>query len=261
MRPERFHAEAVVLLLRKQGLATLPEIKTSLGTQVDMTAFRKLREIQYVRSYSHRGRFYALEEQAEFDARGLWTYKGVRFSRFRSLVNTVEEFIRRSPRGFSAAELAAELGVEVKGPLLQLVKSERLVRERVAGVYVYVSPDCVRRKRQVAARKAGSSAGSPGILRGPEDAPTDVAKAALILFLSTLNEKQRRLYAGLESLRSGQGGDAHVARLTGLNVHTIARGREELRQRDLDIDRIRRPGGGRKSVEKKTRRSSRRSKS
>ena len=260
MRPEQFHAEAVVLLLRKQRIATLPEIKASLGTQVDMTAFRKLREIPYVRSYSHRGQFYALEERAEFDAHGLWTYKGVHFSRFRSLVNTAEEFVRRSPRGFSAAELAVELGVEVKGPLLQLVNSKRLVRERVAGVYLYVSPDSARRKRQVAARKAGRSTGSPGILHGPEEDPTDVAKAALILFLSTLNERQRRLYAGLESLRAGQGGDAHVARLTGLNVHTIARGRKELRQRDLDIDRIRKPGGGRKSVEKKTGKSPRRSK-
>jgi hypothetical protein len=261
MRPERFHAEAVVLLLQGQRIATLREIKASLGTQVDMTAFRKLREIQYVRSYSHRGRFYALEEQAEFDARGLWTYDGVHFSRFRSLVHTVEAFVRRSPRGFSAAELAVELGVEVKGPLLQLVNSERLVRERVAGVYLYLSPDPARREEQVAARKAGPSDGPPGILRGPEDDPTDVAKAALILFLSTLNEKQRRLYAGLESLRAGRGGDSQVARLTGLNVHTIARGREELRQRDVDIDRIRRPGAGRKSVEKKTPRSSRRSKS
>jgi hypothetical protein len=36
-------------------------------------------------------------------------------------------------------------------------------------------------------------------------------KAALIIFLSTLNEKQRRLYAGFESLKVGHGGDKQIA--------------------------------------------------
>ena len=71
------------------------------------------------------------------------------------------------------------------------------------------------------------------------------------MFLSTLNEKQRRLYAGLESLRLGRGGDRRLAEWTGLDVHTSAKGRRELLEHDLALDRIRREGGGRKAVEKK----------
>ena len=51
-----------------------------------------------------------------------------------------------------------------------------------------------------------------------------------------------------------------IAELTGLDVHTIAKGRRELFERDQQVGRIRRPGGGRKAVEKKRPRSSPRSK-
>ena len=49
----------------------------------------------------------------------------------------------------------------------------------------------------------------------------------------------------------GHGGDRKIADLLGLDVHTVARGRRELFGGEVDPDRVRRPGGGRKSVEKK----------
>ena len=82
------------------------------------------------------------------------------------------------------------------------------------------------------------------------DAPQ--VEQTLPLFLATLNEKQRRLYAGFESLKWGPGGDAALAALTGLNIKTVARGSRELLSRNLLPDRIRAPGGGRPTVEKKT---------
>lgn len=75
------------------------------------------------------------------------------------------------------------------------------------------------------------------------------------LLLSRMDEQQRRWYVGLESLKAGHGGDAQLARITGMNVETIRRGRNEL-DNDLDdrpIDRVRLAGGGRPRVEKKTR--------
>jgi hypothetical protein len=71
------------------------------------------------------------------------------------------------------------------------------------------------------------------------------------LFLSRLDEQQRRWYAGLEAQRRGHGGDRRLARITGLNVKTIGRGRREL-EADLSacpVGRVRRPGGGRPPVE------------
>jgi Rhodopirellula transposase DDE domain len=88
------------------------------------------------------------------------------------------------------------------------------------------------------------------VCQQPQPHPTQTLHAQINLLLSTLDERQRRLYAGLESKKMGYGGDRHLARITGLSVNTIAKGRHELD--DLDPDsRIRQPGAGRPPVEKK----------
>ncbi len=77
------------------------------------------------------------------------------------------------------------------------------------------------------------------------------------LFLSRLDEAQRRWYVALEADRLGRGGERLLAQITGLDEKTIRRGRAELAHEfaDLPDARVRRPGGGRPAVEKKTRRS------
>jgi hypothetical protein len=74
------------------------------------------------------------------------------------------------------------------------------------------------------------------------------------LLLSRMDEQQRRWYVGLESLKIGHGGDTVLAQITGLNVETIRRGRQELDSdlQDHPPQRIRAAGGGRPPVEKKT---------
>ena len=96
-----------------------------------------------------------------------------------------------------------------------------------------------------------------GLAGGEAD---DELKAAMVLFLSMLNEKQRRVYAGLESLKLGYGGNQQIADFIGMDPRTVAKGRRELEAHDLDIERIRKAGGGRKPTEKKRPKSSPRSK-
>ena len=251
MRPELFRADSLVRLLRKKTIATMADLKSALGTPVDMTVFRKLREIPYLTSYSHAGRFYTLEELAEFDARGLWSYRDVLFSKFGSLVDTAERFVLHSERGYFASELAGELQVEVKDPLLKLLRARRLARELLSGLYLYCSTDPARRRQQVLARRVAVPDEPFGSVPVSQVGASEETRAAIILFLSSLNEKQRRLYAGLESMRMGRGGDQRIAAWTGMDVHTVAKGRRELHERDLQLDRVRKPGAGRKAVEKK----------
>jgi hypothetical protein len=76
------------------------------------------------------------------------------------------------------------------------------------------------------------------------------------LFLSRLDEQQRRWYVALESMKIGHGGDTLLSQITGLHVDTIRRGREELAD-DLHSrpdDRVRLPGAGRPPLKKTTRR-------
>ena len=67
MRLEQYRAKDLIKLLRKNKIATMDELKEMLGTQADATIFRKLRELPYRTSYSHRGRYYTLEALASFD--------------------------------------------------------------------------------------------------------------------------------------------------------------------------------------------------
>jgi hypothetical protein len=75
------------------------------------------------------------------------------------------------------------------------------------------------------------------------------------LFLSRLDEQQRRWFAALESRKIGYGGDRIVAEITGLDEKTIRRGRQELETElsERPKQRIRLPGGGRPLLEKKNR--------
>ena len=65
--------------------------------------------------------------------------------------------------------------------------------------------------------------------------------------LPSMDERHRRLWAGTEARALGRGGIAVVARATGLARNTVARGLGELAEKkSLSIDRVRRPGAGRK---------------
>src|SRR5262245_41865636 len=72
--------------------------------------------------------------------------------------------------------------------------------------------------------------------------------------LMHLDERQRRLFAGLLAEGEGHGGIVRVSQITGLSRTTIARGMAELRNGGrLEAGRVRRPGGGRPRLEKNSR--------
>ena len=263
MNVERYKAADLKPLFKHRGTLAMPELKKALGTSVDMTVFRKLKELSYRTSYSHGGRYYTLDEVARFDERGLWNRKGVWFSRYGTLLATLEAFVSEAEAGCFADELREQLHVEVKESLLRLAKKRGIHRERVGGRYLYCASQLTTRRRQLRKRRAESSIRTHGAAGAEAElgqgGVSDEVKAALLLFTSLLDERQRRLYAGLEALKIGSGGDRQIADLLGLHPRTVAKGRHELLEQDVDAERVRRPGGGRKPLEKKRRRSSGRS--
>ena len=240
-------AESIRELLLRRTIATMPELKAALGTKADMTVFRKLREITYRTSYSDRGKYYTLAELADFDRMGLWSHDGVRFSKHGTLLSSCEALVGEAEAGYFASELESVLQVSVKDALRKLATEGHIVRQEMDGRLLYLAVEARVRRRQLAARTAG--------VRDPSahGAVSDELKAAIVLFFALLDEKQRRLYAGLESLKLGQGGDQRIAGLLGLDPATVSRGRQELVSQDFETDRVRRPGGGRKRLEKKRR--------
>ena len=250
MRPITFPATTLEQFLLRHKVASLPDLKRALGASSELTVFRKLKQLHYLSSYTHRGSFYTLPGIARFDPQGLWAFRDVWFSRHGTLLATAEALVCQSPRGFFAEELAAALHTEVQDPLRILVQRHLLHRSELGGLYLYTSPESAVRRQQILARKAAElvpGLADPSILQCSPEA----LQAAIVLFHGLLDEQQRRLYAGLESLRLGRGGDSRLAALLGLEVHTVARGRHQLLEQQALSGRVRQPGAGRKKTEKK----------
>ena len=62
-----------------------------------------------------------------------------------------------------------------------------------------------------------------------------------------LSERDRRMYAAVEAGKLNRGGLRYICDLLGCSGNTIQRGKEDLQQDNIMGDRIRLPGGGRKS--------------
>jgi hypothetical protein len=251
MKTPQYHLSALKGFLNKRKVATMEQIRAALGDPARCTVFRKLAELESLNSYSHRGKYYTLRSIARFTTQGLWRFRSVCFSRFGNLLQTAEVFVHRSDAGYSAGELKDVLEVKTKHALSQLLRDDRLQREKIGASYIYFSRDKSIARRQRQTRNAHAKTSSASLIVSNPDLAVEEAKATILLFSSMLNEKQRRLYAGLESLKLGHGGDAHIASLLGMDAHTVARGRQELINTDFDNETVRASGAGRLSQEKK----------
>ena len=255
MNKIKYHLQDIIDFFGAHKIATLNQLKVALGNPARATLFRKLAQLEYLSSYSHRGKFYTLATIARFSKLGLWSCQSVWFSRFGNLLQTAETLVARSEAGYSAAELKDILHVKTKHALTQLVRDERLQRKKRDSVYVYLSVENAVARKQEKARKSRIKMSFASVIVTNPDLAAEEAKAIIILFCSMLDERQRRLYAGLESLKLGHGGDAYIASLLGMDPHTVARGRQELISDDLSCQKVRAAGGGRLLQEKKRRKS------
>jgi hypothetical protein len=248
MRTAMFNAQDLQRGLQQRTVCTFEQLADALGTSSRMTVFRKLAELTYLTSYSHRGKYYTLRSSCEFDPSGLWSHRGIWFSSDGTLLDTSKRFVEQAPAGYSANELDNALHVQTRQSLLQLVHKQLISRQRIGEAFIYFALDQVRRQRQISARSKIAEVPVGGV---SAQVLAHEVKAAIILFFGLLDEQQRRLFAGLESLKSGRGGDARVAALLGVDPHTVAKGRIELLDEDIDPTRVRRSGGGRRAAETK----------
>jgi len=218
-------------------------IKDIIGTTSNMTVFRQLKAVGYFSSYSHSGKYYTLGSIPVFDRNDLWSYASVHFSKQGSLMETIPFLVKKAEAGYFASELEELLHVFVHNALGKLFHLGRLLREQIGDQYLYLSP--VLAESQFLTRKKI-------LIQGSAESVSKVHPPGehVMTFLSVLNEKQRRLYLGLESIRLGHGGDISMASVAGVNVKTVSRGRKELMSKEIDPDRIRREGAGRPPLKK-----------
>ncbi len=234
---------------QREKVLSMEGVQDLVNTQSRMTAFRRLKALPYRSSYSHRGMYYTLDGIPEYDQYGVWTFREACFSRCGTLLSTVGALVNVASNGCTAVELEAMVHVRVQNAVKALVDRGELLREQIGHEYVYVFPG--KSAVQLAARKRSVA---PGHSRSPMSGARDPEQVAehLTTFLSVLNERQRRLYLGFESLKIGRSGDVVVASLAGVNVKTVARGRQELESKAVTLERIRAAGAGRPPLKKTT---------
>jgi hypothetical protein len=239
--------QKLIEIFQSEKVLGLEMVKEIIGTTSRMTVFRQLKAIGYHGSYSHAGKYYTLWSIPVFDRNGLWSYCGIHFSRYGNLMETIPVLVNRSEAGYFASELQELLKVFVHNAVGKLFKLGRLLREQIGDQYLYLS--AVRAERQFVARKGILTKGTAQSAARMDSGGQDIIEY-FETFFSVLNEKQRRLCLGLESIRFGHGGDARIALIAGVNVKTVSRGRRELLSKEIDLDRIRRKGAGRPALKK-----------
>lgn len=176
MPPTRDYAQILDRLFRRTPVALLDQLRRALKTTSRTTVFRALTAAGYLTSYSHAGRYYTLKHIPQFEARGLWFFRDVRFSVHRTLRATVEFMVKHAPAGHTHEELQAILGLRVHDPLRSLVNSRRLARERVGTLYVYVDLAPQAAAAQLARRRAGALAAA-----APAKTPLDLPRVVDVL--------------------------------------------------------------------------------
>jgi hypothetical protein len=139
-------------LLRKRRVVTMSDLCEVIGSSSRMTVFRRLRQIEYVTSYTHAGRYYTLYDIARFDSDGIWFYDDIGFSQNGSLKNTVTYLVDGSDAGKFHFDLERQLRVRVHNVLLDLVQSKQIERIKFEGQYLYLSSDKEQSTKQIEQR-------------------------------------------------------------------------------------------------------------
>ena len=240
------HTSKLVQWLEKERILTLDRVAEALGRPARITLFRKLAQLGSRASYSHRGRYHTLDRIADYDEDGLWSFRGVQFSQHGTLGETIVSLVKRSEAGCFASELQTRLQVRVHNALAQLHGVGRLSREQLADQYLYLSrtTDAEQLQERYERMRRAQASGSA------QREELDELGESMCWLLTVLDEQQRRLYLGLESLRVGRGGDRQISRMSGVNVKTIASGRRQLQQRQITTERLRAVGAGRPPLKK-----------
>ena len=153
MVSKKASVKALEKVFRRHPVVELDTLYHTLKTRSRMSAFRRLREFDYLSSYTHAGRYYTLVEIPRFDEQGLWHYRDIGFSREGTLKNTVAHLVEIGHAGQTHRELERLVHVRVHNTLLSLVQEQRIERQRIEKMYLYVSSETERAAQQRAARR------------------------------------------------------------------------------------------------------------
>jgi hypothetical protein len=157
MRTPQFTPNDVIKSFARKEVLSKAELLQEHGWS-PITVWRLLRQVGYLTSYNYNAKYYTLATIPQFDDYGLWAYQDIRFSKWRTLPETIVAVVERSSAGMTAHELAELLHVRNAKPLLtQLILKQRLWREVVDRPFVYLAVEQSQREQQLQRRAEQAS--------------------------------------------------------------------------------------------------------
>ena len=155
MRVPIFELQDLLNAFRRRMVLTKDELLQATQCS-NMTAWRLLQRHGYYTSYNCNARYYTLADIPKFDQHGLWSIRGIRFSKWGSLTKTIIALVEGSEAGMTPDQLQQLLDVKNVRPALgKLVQQGRLAREKISGRFVYFpvenASDRQQRRRQLEA--------------------------------------------------------------------------------------------------------------
>ncbi len=148
MRDPVFGLQHLLTAFRQHKVLTKEQLLAATQCS-NMTAWRLLKQHGYFTSYNCNARFYTLAGIPEFDQHGLWSFRGIHFSQWGSLTETMIALIENSEAGMTPDQLQQLLQVKnIRSGLGRLVQQERLAREKIGGRFVYFPVGDTSQRRQ-----------------------------------------------------------------------------------------------------------------
>lgn len=142
---------ALIDILKRDKIFTLPQLVNLLECSV-RTAQRRLTQWNVHTSYNVNGRFHALPTVPRFDHYGIWKYRGICFSRYGNLTETIIHLVDASASGLTVKELCQILDVQEKSFRTFFSKIKLIHPEKIGHRVVYISSEQNRGTKQLHSR-------------------------------------------------------------------------------------------------------------
>lgn len=136
--PEKEHES--ILVFKQKKVMTIQELSKLMECSIPTIRNRLVKWKAYT-SYNKNSRYYAMQGVPKFDKNGLWNYKGIKFSYFGTLKQTVIQLIKNSIKGLSASEIGILIGVDPRSFLFQFRDIPEITREKIEGKYIYFTSE------------------------------------------------------------------------------------------------------------------------
>ena len=134
-------------LIHRKKIVTLDELALSLRCS-KRTVQRRLTRLKTIRSYNRNGQYFTLEDIPNFDANGLWHYRGTYFSKFGNLTQTFVQLVRASQAGLTSHQAGDLIGSRPSSFLWNFHNHPEIKRQKHQGRYVYFASEPARYEQQ-----------------------------------------------------------------------------------------------------------------